>query len=233
MGDLGGSVASLHRYPVKSTLGESLSALDMDERGVAGDRVWSVRTPENKIGSGKNSRRFAAVPGLLDLRARTTAAGVMIVLPTGEELLTQDPLVAATLSRFLGRPVAVASESDVSHFDDGPVSLLGLASVDALSADVGAAVDPTRFRANILVEGLPPFGEESLVGQRLRIGGVSLEVVLRSPRCVMVDMATADLPAQPGNLLALGRLNDVCLGVIARVVEPGRVHVGDRLLAPE
>jgi MOSC domain-containing protein YiiM len=47
---------------------------------------------------------------------------------------------------------------------------------------------------------------------------------------VMINMSSADLPAQPGNLAALGRLHDQCLGVIARVVTPGRVAVGDALV---
>jgi len=224
-------VASLHRFPMKSTLGESLGALDVDERGVVGDRIWSIRTRENKIGSGKSTRRFAAVPGLLRVRARTTDAGVRITLPTGEELLTQDPLTGPALSGLLGRPVTVACESNVSHFDDGPVSLLGAASVAALAAEVGAEVDASRFRANILIEGLQPFAEDSLVGQCLRIGDVLLEVTMRSPRCVMIDMETADLPSQPGNLVTVGRLNNACLGVVARVAAPGRVRVGDALLA--
>ena len=45
----------------------------------------------------------------------------------------------------------------------------------------------------------------------------------------MINMASADLPEQPGNLAALGRLNEQCLGVIAQVVTPGRIATGDEL----
>lgn len=233
MRDTRGRVGSLYRFPVKSLLGERVDAFDVDERGVIGDRVWSIRTADNKIGSGKSTRRFAAVPGLLQLRAHTDDAGVRITLPTGGTYLANDPMTAHALSEVLGQPVAVACETNVNHFDDGPVSLLGLASVAALAAEVGADVDATRFRANILVGGLPPFAEDSLVGHRLDIGDVCLEVSLRSTRCVMIDMETADLASQPGNLRAVGRINDLCLGVVARVTKPGRIRVGDRLLAME
>ena len=57
----GPRVASLHRYPVKSLLGEDLDELTLDERGVVGDRLWSVRTRADKIGSGKSTSRFEAV----------------------------------------------------------------------------------------------------------------------------------------------------------------------------
>jgi uncharacterized protein len=68
------------------------------------------------------------------------------------------------------------------------------------------------------------------IGRQVAIGSAVLEVALPSPRCVMINMSSADLPAQPGNLAALGRLHDQCLGVIARVVTPGRVAVGDALV---
>jgi uncharacterized protein YcbX len=215
---------------VKSLLGERLDVLAVDERGVAGDRTWSIRTTDNKIGSGKSTRRFAAVPGLLMLRARTTSAGVAITVPTGAEVMAEDPAVNEMLSEHLGRPVTLARETDVSHFDDGPVSLIGAASVAALSAEVGADVDVSRFRANVVLEGLAPFAEDALVGRQIHVGDVSLEVLMRSTRCVMIDMETADLPAQPGNVLAVGRLHETCLGVIARVTGPGRIRLGDKVL---
>lgn len=233
MRDDGGRVESLHRFPVKSLLGEQLDAVDVDARGVVGDRTWSIRTAENKIGSGKNSHRFAAVPGLLRMRSHTNDSGVAIELPSGEDCPIDAPASGHILSAFLGQPVTVARESDVSHFDDGPVSLIGLASVMALAAELGADVDPGRFRANIVVNGLPPFAEDSLVARHIRIGDVLLEVTMRSPRCVMIDMETADLPAQPGNLLTVGRVNGACLGVVARVAEPGRIRIGDRVLASD
>lgn len=222
-----GRVASLHRYPVKSLSGESVEELDCDERGFVRDRSWSVRTAVDKIGSGKTTRRFAAVDGLLHVRARVDGDRIELVMPDGRRCHLGDAQAAAWLSDHTGQPLTVAQEATVSHFDDGPVSLLGLSSVDALSAEIGADIDPSRFRANILVTGTAAMAEDVLVGRRLRVGSAVLEVTMRSTRCVMVDMSTADLPAQHGNLLGVGRLNDTCLGVIARVVQPGRVRVGE------
>src|SRR5690349_6505932 len=108
----GARVGRLYRYPVKSMVGEEQTALVVDERGVTGDRLWSVRTVENKIGSGKSSRRFAAIPRLLTLRARTVDAGVLIDFPTGEELAPNDPAVTEALSVYLGQPVTMARETD-------------------------------------------------------------------------------------------------------------------------
>ncbi len=221
------TVKSLQRFPVKSMLGEHCAHLDIDDRGCVGDRLWSVRTADGKIGSGKDTRRFAAVPGLLSLRAREHDGRVVLTFPDGTRSRIDAAQTIGLLSRHLGRPVTVSRETAVSHFDDGPISLVGSASVDALGRERNQPVDPARFRANILVDTEEPFLEDTWIGRRLLIGTATLRVTMASPRCVMVNMGTADLPAQPGNLTAIGRLNALCLGVIAAVESPGRISRGD------
>jgi uncharacterized protein YcbX len=221
------TVAALRRYPVKSLAGESVDRLDLDGRGCVGDRRWSVRTAAGKLGSGKSTRRFEAVAGLLDLRATTCDDRTRIDFPDGSTCFADDPAVHAELSRRLGRPVTLVAETDVSHFDDGPVSLVGSGSVDAIGTHQRQQVDAARFRPNIVLRTETPFVEDAWVGRTVRIGTATLMVALRSSRCVMVDMRTADLPEQHGNLLATGDLNDACLGVIASVVTPGSVSLGD------
>ncbi|MDQ1696138.1 MAG: uncharacterized protein QOJ03_1491 [Frankiaceae bacterium] len=223
-------VVSLHRYPVKSMLGEHVMHLDLDQRGCLGDRLWSVRTAAGKIGSGKNSSRFAAVLGLLDLRATEHEGQVTVAFPDGTSCRIDAPDTADRLSRHVGQQVTLEKETGVSHFDDGPVSLIGRASIAALADQRGEQVDASRFRTNIVIETSGPFVEDGWVGRHLRIGSAVLQVTMTSPRCVMVNMKTADLPAQPGNLVALGRVNGACLGVVASVVVPGRVSVDDPLV---
>lgn len=225
----GARVASLHRYPVKSLLGEPLTTLDIDERGVVGDRAWSVRTASGKFGSGKSSTRFESVIGLLELRAAVDNGSVVVTFPEGDWYDVTDPLAAERISAHIGQPLTFGPETEVTHFDDGPISLIGLASVRALSDARGVPVDAGRFRANVHLDTDTPFVEDEWIGREVAVGTAVLEVVLPSPRCVMINMASADLPEQPGNLAALGRLHEQCLGVIARVVTPGRVRVGDAL----
>lgn len=220
-------VASLHRYPVKSMLGEDVGHLDVDARGIAGDRRWSVRTTAGKIGSGKNTRRFAAVPGLLDLRAADDGGIVVITFPDGSSCAVNGDQAQQRLSRHAGEPLTLAAETDVSHFDDGQVSLLGTASVEAVAAELGSPVDAARFRANVVLTTATAFAEDQLVGTRIGLGTAVLRVTMTSTRCVMVDAETVDLPPQPGVLAATGRLHQATLGVIAEVVMPGRISVGD------
>jgi uncharacterized protein YcbX len=208
-------------------VGEELTRLDIDQRSSVGDRLWSVRTSDGKIGSGKNSRRFAAVPKLLELRAEARDGTVVITFPDGSSCTTGSADATARLSEYLGQSVSLAMVREVSHFDDGPLSLIGTASVLALAHGRKEPLDCARFRANVVLETSEPFVEDSWVGHRLEIGTAALSVTMTSPRCVMIDMKTADLPAQPGNLKTLGRVNGANLGVIAQVVAPGTINVGD------
>ncbi|MFC3688072.1 MOSC domain-containing protein [Aquipuribacter hungaricus] len=232
------AVASLHRYPVKSLLGEQVDRLEVDARGCAGDRVWALSTGGGMLASGKSGRRFTAVPGLQQVRARLVGGTVLLRLPDGTETSADDPAAPALLSAHLGREVTLLREADgssdglhdgVGHFDDGPVSLLGTASVGAVADDLGAPVPTSRFRPNIVLRTDAAWAEDAWDGRRLQVGDVLLDVVQTSPRCTMVDAATADTPAQPGVLKAVGRLNGAELGIIADVVRGGVVAVGDQV----
>jgi uncharacterized protein YcbX len=163
------------------------------------------------------------------VRAQEREGGVLVTFPDGSRCAVECAEAADRLSRLVGQPVTFARESTVSHFDDGPISLIARASVAAVAEARGVPVDVRRFRANVLLDGLGAFGEEAWIGRRLRLGTAVLEVSAPSPRCVMVNAETADLPAQPGNLAAIGRLHDGKLGVVATVIRPGRIREGDAL----
>jgi len=52
-----GILSALWRYPVKSMLGEECAELELETRGVRGDRRFALRSDDGRLGSGKNSRR--------------------------------------------------------------------------------------------------------------------------------------------------------------------------------
>ncbi|MFC8428277.1 MOSC N-terminal beta barrel domain-containing protein [Streptomyces sp. NPDC057253] len=65
-----GVIERIWRYPIKSTGGELLDRAEVEFRGLVGDRLFAVRDAQGKFGSGKNTRRFRRMPGLLQLRSR-------------------------------------------------------------------------------------------------------------------------------------------------------------------
>ena len=224
-------VVELRRYPIKSLTGEIVDELTVEARGCVGDRVWAVRAAGRIATAKTSSRSFEPVPGLLALRSAWRGDRVLVTFPDGREVPVDEPEAAALLSEHFRRPLTFARESERHHFDDGPVSLVGAATVDAVAGEVGEEVEPVRFRPNILFAGGVAFAEDFWVGREVQAGDCVLRVTMASPRCVMVDMATADLPALEGVLLATGRINRACTGVIAEVVSPGRVRVGDEVRA--
>jgi len=229
-------VASLTRYPVKSLRGQPVDAVDVTERGVAGDRTWFVRTEDGFMGSGKATRRFRAVDGLLELAATLGRAGggagvPRVRFPDGAEHAVGTPEADAALAAHTGRAVTFVPEAEVMTFDEGPVHLLTTAALRRLADEVGEDVDPARFRANVLVDTPAAAGTPEDDWRTVRLGD---EVVLRvegaMPRCVMVTMASGPLAEDRRVLKAVHAANGGDLGIWASVVRPGRVAVGDAVV---
>lgn len=105
-----GVIAAIHRYPVKSMMGEELNATRVGTKGVAGDRVFSVADPSTeKVASAKNPSKW---PALFSYRAAFAGPldnGVLpparITLPDGSTVSTEDREIEGKLSASLGKPV--------------------------------------------------------------------------------------------------------------------------------
>ncbi|MGN6607141.1 MAG: MOSC domain-containing protein [Jatrophihabitans sp.] len=104
-------VLELWRFPVKSMVGERLTHAHLDTRGVRGDRLWAVHDVERDVTV--SARRL---PALLRLRARyavepdaSSGPGrvppVVVTLPDGGEVRSDDPGVHDALSAALDRDV--------------------------------------------------------------------------------------------------------------------------------
>jgi len=110
-----GSIASLHRYPVKSMMGEELPATRIGPKGLQGDRAFALMDPATgKIASAKNPSKW---PGLFQYRAEFVAPlngsahlpPARITFPDGRTALTEDGDLDQLLSASLGKPVRFLS----------------------------------------------------------------------------------------------------------------------------
>jgi uncharacterized protein len=188
-----GSVAALHRYPVKSMMGEELNATRIGPKGVQGDRSFALADPETgKIASAKNPSKW---PTLFQFRAAfmlPLAAGgplppVLITLPDGSMVSTDETNIEARLSSSLGKPVKflaggttdgtleeywpdieglakreVVTDEPVpaeTFFDLGMIHLLTTQTLDSLRAAYpGGRFETRRFRPNLVIETPPELG---------------------------------------------------------------------------
>lgn len=219
-------VRALWRYPVKSMLGEQCAEVEVEPRGVRGDRRFAVRDAEGKLGSGKSSRRFRLIDGLFTYSARYAGEWPEITFPDGRRLLGDDPQIDRALSQALGQPVTLAREEAVPHFDDSPIHFVTTGQLDWLRSRLpGSRVDERRFRPNLLIDS----GETSWVGRVLEIGTVKLHVTATTGRCGMTTFAQADLPSDPKILRCIAQEAGEQFGVYADVVQPGRISRGDEV----
>jgi uncharacterized protein YcbX len=129
-------VQSLHRYPVKSMLGETVDSMFVDESGAQGDRRLALVDAETGyVASAKQARLWR---GLLKCTADSGAGRVNIGLPDGTSVAADDPDVDGLLSRLLDRPVRLISKrprgATLERPDPEKLLELGL---DAEPAEVG------------------------------------------------------------------------------------------------
>src|SRR6266403_5062942 len=98
-----GVVEELWRYPVKSMLGEQMTATEVAHRGLLGDRAYALRdTSDGKIATAKNPRKW---PNLFDYSAALTGAAkagekmppARITLPNGTTISTEQSDAAQIL----------------------------------------------------------------------------------------------------------------------------------------
>jgi uncharacterized protein YcbX len=223
-------IQSLWHYPIKSLLGEALNKLDLNERGVVGDRHFAIADDQGKFGSGKNTRRFRRIDNLLSLRAVSDDGVVSIGFPDGCLVDVNSEKINHDLSEFLGQPVTVVPERSIPHFDDGPVHLLLSSEVARLqNLTPSAQIDERRFRPNIILDTPQQMTDDDLVGRILKIGDVQLQVTHKTERCRMVTIAQDDLKFEPDILRPIARDFDVKFGVYAKVVQSGPVAVGQKV----
>jgi len=225
-----GRVHVLTRYPVKSMLGEVLPEVAVDERGVVADRRWAVYTTDGGIGSGKTTRRFRRVDGLLQCRATLGAMPEpQIALPSGSSHRAGDPATGEALSELLERPVQLRPETDVRHHDESAVHLVTTASVQHLGDLTGSPVDASRFRANVVIDtDAEGFAEDDWTGRELAVGDtVVLALGPGMPRCVMVDAPGPGGAPQPRLLKVLSGVHDLRFGLQATVRHAGTIRTGD------
>lgn len=227
-----GRVVALWRYPVKSMLGEAVSTLPIEPRGAVGDRLFAIRDPDGKLGSGKNTRRFRRIDGLLDFRSRLDGAVPVVRFPNGSERRGDDTAIDAALTAALGTPVTLAREAAVQHHDVAPLHVLSTGALAWLAGQLPhSAIDVRRFRPNLVIDtGRDGIVEQEWLDRELAIGQeVRIRITQPTERCVMTTMPQEALPPDPGVLRCLAERNAHCLGVYAAVVTPGTIACGDAI----
>jgi uncharacterized protein YcbX len=246
-------VAALYRYPVKGLSCEPLERVKLEPGAYfPGDRLYAIENgpsgfdPAAPVHQPKIKflmlMRNARLAGLatryddvtttltIEQNGRRVAAGALST-EGGRAAIERffDSFCGEEMrgrARVLGAPDGYRFTDSRSGF----VSLINLASVQALAQKIGRELDPRRFRANIYVDGLQPWEEFMLVARKLRSGSLEVEIIKPIDRCAAVDVVPGKGLRDTDLVAAMERgLAHHDCGVYARIIAGGELRVGDRL----
>jgi uncharacterized protein len=191
------------RYPVKSMAGESLTAADLTEAGVAGDRIVQVRKAAGRIVSARTRP--------LLLRHHATLGPGNQVLVDGRPWTSED--VARDVEAAAGAGARLVQSELEDRFDILPP----LVTTAAASGRIWSSA------------ALPGLSERQWEGARLRIGAVVIGMRDLRSRCVMTTFDPDSGQQDLGVLQRVQREFNGRLGLNGYVVAPGRVSAGDEV----
>ena len=245
-------VTELYRYPVKGLTGESLERIAVGAgETVPFDRAYAIENGPGRFDAAApkhlpkiNFLMLMRNERLASLEARfDDASEVLTILRAGKQVARGDlttrlgrqiieQFFAAYMQSELKGPPKIVSAPGHSFSDVAAKCLhvINLASLREVERVAGRAVDRRRFRANVYIDGAPPWAEFGWLDQRLRIGGIEVEAFRRTGRCeaTNVDPATAQRDMSvPALLQRTWGHSD--FGIYARVVSGGTVRVGDEV----
>jgi uncharacterized protein YcbX len=244
-------LSRITRYPVKGMSPDMLRQAELQPgRGLPFDRAaaftsGNLRDPPRK-GGWVRARTF------LQLTVYPELARVRTAFDERERTITLTAPDGAQAQAQLGVPDSFAEANALirQHFAPGPhgqielheqtpdrghwdftdtvLSVCNIETVRAVEAAAGRPLDPTRFRANLYLDGLGPWEEFGLIGHKLGIGGAELEILRPVMRCAAtsVDPERGKTDVDVPELLHRS-VGHMFLAVYARVTRGGAIACGD------
>jgi uncharacterized protein YcbX len=245
-------ITGLYRYPVKGLSPEPLTRVVLARgRTLPADRRYAIENGPSGFDPGDPKwmakARFLMLmrdEWLAGLQTRFDDASNVLTIRHNDRIAAEGDLETAQgrtvieqffASRFSNRikgPPRILKGKDHSFSDVARkvVSIINLASLQAIEDVVGRPVHPLRFRANLYVRGWPAWHESELLGRTLAIGTARLKVVKKTTRCgaINVDPDTAARDLNIPHMLMRSFGHADC-GVYAEVISGGEAAAGDTI----
>jgi len=114
--------------------------------------------------------------------------------------------------------------------NDNVVSLINLASLRDFEARSGLKIDHERFRANIIVDGLPPMRELELAKKKIKVGSVIFDIFCNTPRCKATNfpyrskILDINLPQKLNEIY-----NHIDFGIYLKPITSGQIFLNDTM----
>lgn len=248
-------LTELNVFPLKSGRGTGLHTAELTRRGLLHDREFMLITSQHEFMSQRRFPRMALLHPTYDGTILTVESPG--VEPLVHKAVDNGPVLDVTvhrkpcqgidqgdeaagwfssfmglqcrLVRFTGHRATGRGGGEVAFADGYPLLLVSAESLADLNDRLDVPLPMNRFRPNLVIEGLGPFGEDSV--RLLRIGTTVIEMIKRCSRCVLttVDQETAEQGIEPLRTLAYYRNIDGALrfgqNAVPRAL--GTLTVGD------
>ena len=116
--------------------------------------------------------------------------------------------------------------------DTRTIHIVNAETVKDLASKIGVPLNPTRFRPNLVIEGLEAWKEFDWVGHQIQIGDAKISIIKQTVRCEGISVD----PLDPENELDIPKLlmkefpqYGPYFGVYGVVDEPGSMALGDEV----
>jgi uncharacterized protein len=247
-------IQAIYRYPVKGLSGERLPsvALGVDQT-LPFDRAFAIENGPGKFDPAAprhlpkttylclmRNDQLAKLVTAFDADTHTLTIkreGAVVArgdLTSGQGRQVIESYMAQFMAADLrGAPRVVSAQGhSFSDVAEKCVHIVSAESLRVLEADMGVALDPLRFRPNVIIEGLPAWAELDWVDRDIQLGEVTLRAFKRTVRCAATDVnpTTAARDARVPDALH-GLLGHRDFGIYARVIKAGTLREGDALAA--
>jgi uncharacterized protein YcbX len=227
-----GYIRELVRYPVKSMAGVATDSAFLGWHGLQGDRRFAFRRVDDNSGFPWVSA--SRLPELLlyrplDLDEHATPSHVLT--PEGTKLALESAELRNNVAERFGSALELMK---LKHgaFDEASVSVINLATIAAIGAELDQDLDTRRFRANVVIESAStePFAEDAWIGGTLVFGsqesGPMVNITMRDERCVMINFDPETAKPDSRIMKTVVRLNENCAGAYGTVIHTGQISVG-------
>jgi len=251
-GEAVGEVSALWRFPVKGLPGQEITSVTVMNGGCFPfDRIYAIENGPSQFD--KTAATHLQKTHFLNLMRDERLALLSItfdeethdlsILRQGRRVTIGnlktsigcnmiEQFIAAFMSQELKGPPRI-QHADNHHFTDQAeplVHIINLASVTALGHMMNEPIPPTRFRANIHIEGLEPWVEKNWVGNVIKFDDVEIEIMSETSRCaaINVDLETAkrgrSLPAALNQ-----QFGHDSFGLYGRIIKGGDIKKGSQI----
>jgi uncharacterized protein YcbX len=242
-----GTVTALWRHPIKGHGRERLAKVALTAgQTLPGDRAWVVLHEQAKADGSTwapcaNFSRGAKAPRLQGLSAETLPDGKIVLTDPDLGTLTIDPETDSDAFVAWTRPLLPADraqsvrlvraqERGMTDTDFPSISLINLATHQALEEAAGKSLTPLRWRGNVLFEGVAPWAEFDWIGREATLGTARLLIRERITRCNATRANEAGAVDCDTLAILQSRWGHQDLGVYAEVIADGTVAEGDQLV---